>query len=258
MTIVVTGASSGIGAATARMVAARGATVVSVARRADRLEAIAAECRATAPDSRAWPADLSDPEEAGALATAIWDEVGPIDAWVNNAAIPMRREIRRLTMAEVDRVMKVNYYSPVAICLALLPKMLARGSGTLVNVSSLGGRLGIPHEAAYSASKFALCGFNESMAADLLGKPVRVRLIIPGAIDTEIWDQPGNDPPGFTGPLASPDVVAEGIIASIEGDAFELYVPDMRFAVDMKMNDFEGFIAGVAAMNATVWKDEAP
>ena len=81
----------------------------------------------------------------------------------------------------------------MAITLALLPRMLERRSGTIVNVSSIGGRLGIAPEAAYCASKFALAGWSESLAADLVGTGVAVRLVLPGAIDTEIWDQPDND-----------------------------------------------------------------
>ena len=79
----------------------------------------------------------------------------------------MRRHVTQLTMAEVERTMRINYFSPVAISLAVLPRMLARDSGTIVNVSSLGGRLGIATEAAYSGSKFALAGWSESMAIDL-------------------------------------------------------------------------------------------
>ncbi len=112
---------------------------------------------------------------------------------VHNAGIPMRRPVDRLTMDEVTRVMTVNYLSPVAMTLALLPLMLERRSGTIVNVSSMGGRLGIATEAAYSGSKFALAGWSEAMAADLVGTGVSVRLVLPGPIDTEIWDQPGND-----------------------------------------------------------------
>ena len=94
----------------------------------------------------------------------------------------------------------------------------ARAAGCIVNVSSLGGRLGIAHEAAYCASKFALCGWTEAMAIDLWDTAVDVRLVIPGAIDTEIWDQPGNDPPLYDGPLEPPETVAEAIAAAIEGD----------------------------------------
>jgi len=245
---LVTGASSGIGAATARLLAARGATVALVARRADRLDQVLADCREHAPASRAWPADLADPERAAALALAIRDEYGAIDVVVNNAGGPMRRPVQRLTMDEVRRPMTLNYLSPVAITLALLPGMLERRSGVIVNVSSLGGRLGIATEAAYCASKFALAGWSEALVADLAGTGVSVRLVLPGAIDTEIWDQPDNDPPLYTGPLVPADEVAAGIVACIDSPSFEHFLPDMKAVVEMKTADFDGFMAGMLAM----------
>ena len=166
-TVLVTGASSGIGAAVARSLAARGDTVALVARRADRLEAVLADCRTTSPASERWAADLSEPEAAAHLALRSGTTTAGSTSSINNAAVPMRRHVTRLTMAEVERTMRINYFSPVAITLAVLPRMLERGSGTIVNVSSLGGRLGITAEAAYSGSKFALAGWSESMAVDL-------------------------------------------------------------------------------------------
>jgi short-subunit dehydrogenase len=151
-------------------------------------------------------------------------------------------------MAEVERTMTVNFYSPVAITLALLPRMLERGRGTVVNVSSMAGRLGIPAEAAYSASKFAVAGWSESLAVDLWGTGVAVRLIVLGAFDTEIWDQPGNDAAPYSGPLAPPEEGAAGIVESITSDRFEHYVPDMKAVVEMKTKDIEGFMAGLRAM----------
>jgi short-subunit dehydrogenase len=245
---LVTGASSGIGAATARLLAAGGTTVALVARRADRLEAVAEDCRLTAPRSRAWAADLGDTDLAATLAVQIWDELGPLDVVVNNAAIPMRRPAQRLTMADVERTMTVNFYSPVAITLALLPRMLERDVGTVVNVSSMGGRLGIAAEAAYSASKFALAGWSESLAVDLWDTGVAVKLVLPGAFDTEIWDQPDNDTAPYSGPLAPPEEGAVGIVASITSDRFEHYVPDMKAVVEMKTKDIDGFMAGMRAM----------
>jgi short-subunit dehydrogenase len=247
-TALVTGASSGIGAATARLLAAGGTTVALVARRADRLEEVAEDCRLTAPRSRAWAADLEDTVAAAELAGRIWDELGPLDVVVNNAAVPMRRPAQRLTMAEVERTMTVNFFSPVAITLALLPRMLERGSGVLVNVSSMGGRLGITAEAAYSASKFALAGWSESLAVDLWGTGVTVRLVIPGPFDTEIWDRPGNDPAPYSGPLAPPEEGAVGIVDAITSDRFEHYVPDLKAVVEMKTRDIDGFMAGMRAM----------
>ncbi len=248
-TVLVTGASSGIGAALARALAHRGDTVALVARRADRLDAVLADCRATAPDSARWAADLSNPDAAANLAREIWDHYDGLDVVVNNAAVPMRRHVTRLTMAEVERTMRINYFSPVAISLALLPRMLERGTGTIVNVSSLGGRLGITAEAAYSGSKFALAGWSESIAVDLDRSGVSVKLILPGAIDTEIWDQPDNDAPLYDGPKESPDEIAAAMIDAIESDRFEHYLPDMKAVVEMKTSDVDAFLVGMRALS---------
>ncbi|HWE66415.1 MAG TPA: SDR family NAD(P)-dependent oxidoreductase [Acidimicrobiales bacterium] len=252
-TVLVTGASSGIGEAVARELARRGDTVALVARRAERLDAVLADCRITAPASERWAADLSEPSAAAELALAIWDHYEGLDVVINNAAVPMRRHVTKLTMAEVQRTMTINFFSPVAIALAVLPRMVARKSGTIVNVSSLGGRLGISTEAAYSGSKFALAGWSESMAIDLDRSGVNVKLILPGAIDTEIWDQPGNDAPLYDGPKVPPADIAGGIVDAIDSDTFEHYLPDMKAVIEMKTQDFDSFMIGMRTMT-----DQAP
>jgi short-subunit dehydrogenase len=241
--VLVTGASSGIGAALAPMLAARGATVGIVARRVDRLADVLARCQQHAPASRMYVADLGDTDGAAALALQAWDDMAGIDVLVNNAAIPKRRKVTELTVAEVRHVMTVNFESPLRMTLAVLPQMLERDRGVIVNVSSLGGRIGIPGEAAYCASKFALAGWSESMALDLWHTGVEVRLILPGAIATEIWDVPDNDAPLYQGPFEPAEDVAEGIIAAIEGDLFEHYLPDMKAIVEMKVSTIDAFMA---------------
>jgi short-subunit dehydrogenase len=243
--IVVTGASSGIGAALAPLLAERGATVGIVARRADRLSEVLERCQAHAPDSRMWTADLGDPAGAEALAAQMWDELGGIDVLVNNAAIPKRRKVTEITVAELQETMATNFESPVRMTQALLPRWLERDHGMVVNVSSFGGRAGILGEAAYCASKFALCGWSEAMLMDLWDTGVDVRLVLPGAIDTEIWDVPGNDDPLFVGDLYPAADMATGIADAIEGDCFELYLPDMKPIVEMKTSDAQGFLGGV-------------
>jgi short-subunit dehydrogenase len=249
--VVVTGASSGIGASLARRLAGHGAVVGLIARRAERLGDVLADCRKTSVDSTMWVADLADTATVGELALRAWDELGGIDVLVNNAAMPKRRRVDALDPAEVQDVMRVNFFAPMRLTLAVLPRMLERGGGVIVNVSSVGGRLGIIHEAAYCASKFALCGWSESMAVDLHGTGVAVKLIEPGPVDTEIWDQPGSEEPLFQGPKVPPEEVADGIIAALDTDRFEHYLPVMmalKDIVDAKNADIDAYIAGAAQM----------
>jgi short-subunit dehydrogenase len=223
--VLVTGASSGIGAALAPMLAAKGATVGIVARRLERLEEVLARCTEHAPESRLWSADLGDLDAAERVAREAWDAFGGVDCLVNNAAIPKRTPVPRLTRDEVDTVMRVNFTSPVRMTMTLLPHWLERDSGCVVNVSSMGGRIGIAHEAAYCASKFALCGWSESMAIDLYDTGVEVKLVLPGPIETEIWDLPDNDPALYDGPFVPAEECAATILDAIEDDGFEFFAP---------------------------------
>jgi short-subunit dehydrogenase len=248
MTVLITGASSGIGAATARLLAEQGQTVGIVGRRADRLGAVLAACRTHTPDSRMWLADLGDLAVVEKIADEAWSQFHGLDVLINNAAIPKRRAVTELDSAEVEDVMRVNFLSPARLTLCILPRMLARGRGVIVNVASLGGRLGIPHEAAYCASKFALCGWSEAMAIDLHGTGVNIRLIQPGPIDTDIWDRPGEDPALFDVRKEPPETVAKGILAAIKSDRFEHYLPDLKDAVVRKDADLDSYIAGLASM----------
>ncbi|WP_372236998.1 SDR family NAD(P)-dependent oxidoreductase [Mycobacterium colombiense] len=246
--VLITGASSGLGAALARRLAARAAVVGLVARRRDRLGEVLADCRRTSPDSAMWVADLGDTAALADLALRAWDALGGVDVLVNNAAMPKRRNVIALDPDEAEEVMRVNFFAPMRLTLALLPRMLTRGSGMIVNVSSVGGRLGIIHESAYCASKFALCGWSEAMAVDLHDTPISVKLIEPGPVDTEIWDHPGSEEPLYRGPKVAADGVADGIIAALDGERFEHYLPDMKVVVDAKNADLDAFIAGAAGM----------
>jgi short-subunit dehydrogenase len=246
--VLVTGASSGIGAALARLLSRRGATVGLVARREDRLAEVLEECRRTQPESRSWAADLGQIGLAERVALQAWEAFGHLDCLVNNAGVPMRRHTTKLDYETIEWVMRVNFFAPAAMTLALLPHMRARGSGMVLNVSSVAGRLGNANESAYSASKFALCGWSEAIAVDLWDTGIKVRLVNPGPIDTEIWDLPDNDEPLYEGPKISPDEMAAGIVAAMEGDSFEHYVPDMKAIVESKTSAPDPFIEGMAAM----------
>ena len=257
--ILVTGASSGIGAALAPQLAARGATVGIVARRADRLESVVAECRRHVPESAMWSADLCDLDTATRIAGEAVERFGRVDALVNNAAIGKRKLAQTLTPEDLDTTMRTNFTSPIRMAMTLLPHMIERGAGLIVNVSSMGGRLGVAHEAAYCASKFAMAGWSESARIDLDGTGVRVKLVLPGPIDTEIWEQqPGELPGLYDGPfVTAADCAADIVTAISEPDGFEYYTPELvpggwaqKDLVIGKTQACDQFLTGMAQMAA--------
>jgi NAD(P)-dependent dehydrogenase (short-subunit alcohol dehydrogenase family) len=224
--VLVTGASSGIGAGLARAFAAAGATVGICARRADRLEEVLDDCRRTSPDSRSWTIDLGDLDAAAAFALQADDELGGIDLLVNNAGVPKRRHALELTPDVVETVMAVNYFSPVRITLALLPRMIERGHGRILTISSVAARLGPPREAAYSATKAAISAFMESLAVDLDGTDVRIHLVNPGIIDTELFHLPDNEESLSDLDALPVEALTDAVRKQLDEDVFEIYVPD--------------------------------
>src|SRR5680860_263845 len=246
-TVLVTGASSGIGAALAEGFAAAGATVGVCARRTDRLAEVLARCREHSPGSRSWTVDLSDPAAVGRLALDAPDELGGLDVLVNNAGIPLRRHVTRLDPATVERVMALNYTSPVRLTLALLPHLLSRPEARIVNVSSVAATLSSPGEAAYDASKAALTAFSEAIAIDLWDTAVKVLVVYPGLVDTELFDAPGNDPVHGGVDAIGTDEVVTAVLESLRTHAAQCYVPSWFADIAAgKAGNVDGFLAGAA------------
>jgi NAD(P)-dependent dehydrogenase (short-subunit alcohol dehydrogenase family) len=240
-TVLVTGASSGIGATTALRLARSGLRVGLTGRDLPRLTEVLARCRRHSPESRLWQADLTDEHETAAMIAEVLATFGPLDALVSNAGTPLRRQVTSLTYADLARVTRVNYLSAIQITLAVLPQMLARGRGTVVLIGSSGGRIGTPGQAAYSATKFALTGFTEVLAVELWDSPVQVRLIQPGPIDTPLRRSPDNDPPRRTGRLWPPEDVARAVELALRDDGpVERFVPpEIRDLVARHGRDLE-------------------
>jgi NAD(P)-dependent dehydrogenase (short-subunit alcohol dehydrogenase family) len=224
--VLVTGASSGIGAALAEGFAARGAVVGICARRADRLAAVLDRVREHSPSSRAWTVDLADLSGIDAFAGRVEEELGGVDVLVNNAGIPKRRRVTDLTPEVVDAVTTINYLSPVRLTLALLPGLIER-KGRVVSISSVAARLSPPSEAAYAATKAALTAWSESMQVDLHDTGVRVHVVNPGVIDTDLFHLPDNDAPIADEVDALPvDAIVAPVIEQLESGRFEIYVPE--------------------------------
>jgi NAD(P)-dependent dehydrogenase (short-subunit alcohol dehydrogenase family) len=246
--VVITGASSGIGAALAEGFAKRGATVGICARRKDRLDEVLARCRAHAPESRAWTVDLADLDGLAGFAQQASDDLGGVDVLVNNAGIPKRKPVFALTPEIIEDVMRINYFSPVRLTLALLDDLVAR-TGRIVYVSSVAARLSPPAESSYSASKAAISAWAECLQVDLRDTGVKVHVVYPGVIDTELFHLPGNDPLGNTGVEMLPvDAMVEPVLSMIEQDRLEVAVPEWFGDIFAgKYRDVGAFLEGTIA-----------
>jgi short-subunit dehydrogenase len=247
--VLVTGASSGIGAATAVAFARAGAVVGLCARRADRLGEVRARCEELVPGARAWVADVAQLDGLRGLVARVEDELGGLDVLVNNAGIPKRRKVSRLTLADVAEVTTVNYLAPVELTLAALPGMLARGDGDVVNVSSMGAHSLAVGTGAYAASKAALELFTEALWLELAGTGVRAHLFVPGSTRTELSTaKDGNDPPFPVDPatVAEPDEVAERLVACVGDERYVTFATERDQATfGAKQADVNGFLAAM-------------
>jgi NAD(P)-dependent dehydrogenase (short-subunit alcohol dehydrogenase family) len=242
--VLVTGGSSGIGAALAVGFARRGATVGICARRADRLADVLRAVQEHAPSSKSWVVDLADLDAVDRFARDAADGLGGIDVLVNNAGMPKRKEVQDLTPDVVERVMHLNYTSPVRLTLALLDGIVARG-GRIVNISSVAGRLSPPGEAAYAASKAALSAWSECMQIDLCDTDARVHVVYPGVFATELFELPDNDPPvAPLDPLPVTEIV-EPVLQMIEQERFEIAAPEWFASIFAgKYNDVQAYLEG--------------
>jgi NAD(P)-dependent dehydrogenase (short-subunit alcohol dehydrogenase family) len=176
---LVTGASSGIGDATARRLAQLGYTVYAVARRADRMAALKER------GIRTEPADVTDDAALMALVDKITSETGRIDVLVNNAGYGSYGALEDIPIAEARRQFDVNVFGPARLIQLVLPHMRAQRDGYIVNVSSIGGKIWEPLGSWYHATKFAIEGLSDSLRAEVAGFGIKVVIIEPGAIRTE-------------------------------------------------------------------------
>ena len=183
-TALVTGATEGIGQAIVRALAGAGYRVGVVARTAERVEEVAAELRRGGARAVGAAADVADPAAVAAAVSRIENELGPIELLVNNAGILITKPFVETSLEEWDRLFAVNVRSLYLVTHAVLPGMLARGRGDIVNIASLAGKNGVQNAAGYSATKHAVLGFSRSLMLETRKQGVRVIAICPGSVAT--------------------------------------------------------------------------
>ncbi|MCR5114141.1 MAG: SDR family oxidoreductase [Bacteroidales bacterium] len=185
--VCITGASSGIGEATAYRFAEENAALLLIALEEDRLAEVSQKCRNIgAPEVATFPYDLSDLENLPDLMETAWDRFGRIDVMYNNAGISQRTTTVDTDMSMFRKIIDIDFYAPVIITKTLLPKMLESGGGQFVVTTSIAGCFGFPLRCAYSSAKHALYGFFETVHAENYAQNVRVTLVCPGRVRTNI------------------------------------------------------------------------
>jgi uncharacterized protein len=236
-TVLLTGATGGIGRSTARALADRGAYVLLSGRRAEQLEELRAELGGR---GDCLPADLTERDAPAALA----ERAGAVDVLVANAGLPASGVVDDFTPEQIDRALDVNLRAPVQLTRALLPGMLERGRGHVVLVSSLAGKVAPMRSALYSATKFGLRGFGAGLREDLHGSGVGVTVVFPGLIrEAGMFAEARVRLPRWVG-TATPDEVAAAVVRGIERDRAEIDVAPLGLRVGTNLGSLAPVTAG--------------
>jgi NAD(P)-dependent dehydrogenase (short-subunit alcohol dehydrogenase family) len=217
--VVITGASSGIGRATALACAREGASVVVSARKEEALRSLAKECEQAGGRAIAYPADVTDQDAMYGLAQETIGRFGRIDVWFNNAAVTVGGRFEEVPADVYQRVIETNLFGTINGSRAVIPYFREQGNGILINHASVLGKFGASHFSAYSASKFGVIGFSESIRQELRDADIHVCVLMPAAIDTPLYNQAAN----YSGrgikpvqPVYSAERVADTVLSLIK------------------------------------------
>lgn len=225
--VLVTGASSGIGAAAARRLARPGVRIALTARRQDRLEALAQEIRARGGDALVLPADLADPAARQAVVRRIEETWGPIEVLINNAGFGYYGNVEETPWDVVERMFVVNVLAMIHLVQLAVPGMRRRGRGHIINIASVAGHIAAPPLTVYAATKFAVVGFSEGLRRELEPLGIHVTVISPGPVRTEFGRVASGlavDPGAVPGGL-DPEAVARAIERALRRPAREIVIP---------------------------------
>ncbi len=224
---VITGASSGIGKRLALRLAAEGMRVLLTARRLDQLENVATSIRSAGGEAFVLACDVGDRDAVFAAARRAEADLGVVDLLINNAGYGHHRSFLEWDVDDIENMMRVNYLGSVYWTKALLPGMVERGQGCLVFIASVAGRIGVPDESAYVASKFAMVGLAEALSFEIENHGIHTLTVCPGAVRTGFFDDEAlrRIPATARKLMAEPEHLVDAIVDALRRDKRELTFP---------------------------------
>ncbi len=223
--VLVVGASSGIGRATAEAFSREGAKTILSARSADKLESIAKALRSEGFEAYPFPSDVSIRQQAEGLIEWVVKTFGTLDILVNSVGVYDIRRVTEADPADIEEVMRINFFGPVYCTLRALREMLKKGKGVIVNVSSVEGKKALKHPPGYVCSKFALTGFTDLLRQELYGTGIRVVGVYPGYVKTPLIEKLRLPDIKATKPIP-PEQVAAAILDAVEKGKAEVIIPN--------------------------------
>lgn len=238
---LVTGASMGIGEAIARVFAAEGAKLALAARSLDKLEALA---RVLPTEALALETDLSQPEQVRTMVAKTVEHFGHIDILVNNAGVGMYASLAEMKPAQFEHLVATNWFGPVRAIQAVLPHMKRQGGGTIVNISSVAGKVAIPWMGAYCSSKFALNALSDSLRMELRAQNIHVLTVCPGRVQTPFTQNAFTDfatRPLYPGGISA-ERVARAVLRAVRARRREIVVPAHNRLFGWIHNLFPGLV----------------
>lgn len=249
----ITGASSGIGAALARAMAAEGARLILSGRNVAALEAVAADCG----DALILPFEATDTDALPGLVAQAWDWAGRIDGIVNNAGISQRSLAVETDLSVYERIIAVDLLAPIAFAQANLPRMLAAGGGHVIAISSVAGLAGVPLRTAYCAAKHGVVGYHDALRAENEHLGLQVLVVCPGSIATNVSRNALNADGSVRGVSDAaidngirPEVAAQQMIAAVKAGTRELVIAEgVEAAIpQLRRSDPDALFSQMSAM----------
>jgi len=227
-TVLITGSSSGIGKETAIQFAKRGANIILVARRKEKLEQVANDIKKFNVSTLVCDCDVSDKSQVKKMSNIVSKNYPSIDILVNNAGFAIYDSVKNLAIEEIESQMATNYFGMIYCVKNFLPDMLEKKSGHIVNVASVAASIGLPGIASYCASKFAMLGFSESLKHELKGTGVGITVVSPIMVRTNFFDHLSfQNMPKYSPTSLSAESVGKAILKASNSSRLEIIVPSI-------------------------------